>query len=59
MEKQLEILTNKIDILIIIELTKCGLTKKQIAKVLKIGDKTIDKILPYNELKKNLEATND
>lgn len=58
MEEQIKNLVNKIDILIIIELAKCGLPKKQIAKVLKISDNTIDKILPYNELKKNLEVNN-
>ena len=58
MEEKLDLLLKKIDILLIVELTKSGLNKKQVAKVLKISDNTIDKILPYSELKKNLKLNN-
>jgi DNA-binding NarL/FixJ family response regulator len=59
MEEKLDLLLKKIDILLIVELTKSGLNKKQVAKVLKISDKTIDKILPYSELKKNLKLNSN
>lgn len=49
-DKLLTEINHKLNIILIIMLKANNLTKKEIAKTLGIGDKSIDNILPYNKL---------
>lgn len=51
MEKEIKEINQKLNIILIMLLKENGLGKKEIAKVLGIGDKTIDKIVPYSKLR--------
>jgi len=47
-EKQIEDIKSKLDILIIIHLAKAGISQKDIAKILGVGDKKIQKLFGKN-----------
>jgi hypothetical protein len=47
-------ISKKIDILIVIELIKCGLTRKEIADILEISEDTVERMLPFRRIKFNL-----
>jgi orotate phosphoribosyltransferase-like protein len=49
--KKLDELLKKLDILVVVQLAKCGLTRKEIAKVLDISEDTIERMLPFRKLK--------
>ena len=48
---KLESITKKIDILIVIELAKFGLTRKEVAEVLEVSEKTIERMVPFEKIK--------
>jgi orotate phosphoribosyltransferase-like protein len=47
----LDEVSKKLDILIVVQLAKSGLTLKEIAKVLNISEDTIERMLPFRKLK--------
>jgi len=47
-EKQIQDITSKLDILIIIHLAKAGFSQKDIGKILGVGDNKIQKIFGKN-----------
>ena len=49
--KKLDEMLRKMDILIIVQLIKSGLTLKEIAKVLGVSEDTIERMLPFRKLK--------
>jgi DNA-binding NarL/FixJ family response regulator len=51
-KKQFEELTKKLDILIVIQLANAGLGKGEIASVIGTSEKTIQRMLPFNKVKK-------
>jgi len=44
-------LNRKLDIVIVVLLAKSGLTRKEIADVLGISEKTIERMVPFEKLK--------
>ena len=52
-EKQYKELIKKLDTLIAIELAKSGLTRKEVAEALDTSEKTIERMFPFNKLKKS------
>lgn len=51
---QLDRISKKLDTLIVIELIKCGLTRKEIADVLEVSEDTVERMLPFRKIKANL-----
>ena len=51
-KKEIDQILKKLDILIVIQLANSGLTRKEIADVLKVSEKTIQRMLPFGKLKK-------
>jgi len=49
--KKLDEALKKLDILLIIQLAKSGLTLKETSKVLGISEDTIERMLPFKKLK--------
>ena len=49
--EKLDKLAKRLDIVIVILLAKSGLTRKEIADVLGISEKTIERMLPFEKLK--------
>jgi DNA-binding NarL/FixJ family response regulator len=50
----LEKITKKIDMLLIIELARSGLSLKETANVLQVSEDTIERMLPFKKLKPKL-----
>jgi hypothetical protein len=48
---KLEKINKKLDILIAIELAKSGLPRKEVAAVLDVSEKTIERMIPFEKLK--------
>ena len=51
LDEKLDKIAKKLDIVIVVQLAKCGLTRKEIADVLKVSEKTIERMLPFEKLK--------
>jgi transposase len=52
-EKQLlEEINNKLERLIAIILAKTGLSRKEVAKVLGVSEKTVERMVPFRKIKK-------
>jgi DNA-binding NarL/FixJ family response regulator len=51
---KLEGLDRKMDMLIVIELAKCGLNRKEVADVLEVSEDTIERMLPFGKIKQQL-----
>jgi len=52
--RKLESLDRKADLVIVIELAKCGLTRKEVADVLEVSEDTIERMLPFGRIKQQL-----
>lgn len=50
-DRKLGEILRRLDVLVIIQLAKSGLTLKETAKVLDISEDTIERILPFKRLK--------
>lgn len=48
--KKLNKILKRLDTLIVIQLAKSGLTRKEIADVLEVSEKTIERMLPFAKL---------
>jgi DNA-binding NarL/FixJ family response regulator len=48
--KKLDEVLKKLDILVVVQLANSGLTRKEIAEVLKVSEKTIERMLPFAKL---------
>lgn len=55
LNKKIEKLNKKLDMIIVILLAKSGFTRKEVADVLKVSEKTIERMLPFEKLKKRRE----
>jgi len=51
LNEKLSQLNKKLDIIIVVLLAKSGLTRKEIADVLGISEKTIERVVPFEKLK--------
>jgi DNA-binding NarL/FixJ family response regulator len=49
-DKKLNEILRRLDILIVIQLADSGLTRKEIADVLKVSEKTIERMVPFAKL---------
>jgi len=49
--KKLDEILKKLDILVVVHLANSGLTRKEIAEVLGVSEDTIERMLPFRELK--------
>jgi len=49
--RKLDEILKKLDVLVIIQLAKSGLTLKETSKVLGISEDTIERMLPFRKLK--------
>jgi len=50
--KKLDNISRKMDMIIVIMLAQSGLNRKDIAEILGISEKTIERMLPFREIKK-------
>jgi DNA-binding NarL/FixJ family response regulator len=50
-DRKLDEILKKLDIIVIVQLAKSGLTLKEIAKVLGVSEDTIERMLPFKKLK--------
>jgi DNA-binding NarL/FixJ family response regulator len=50
-DRKLDEILRRLDMLVIIQLAKSGLTLKEIAKVLNMNEDTIERMLPFRKLK--------
>jgi DNA-binding NarL/FixJ family response regulator len=50
-DRKLNEILRQLDVLVIIQLAKSGLTLKEIAKVLNMSEDTIERMLPFRKLK--------
>jgi hypothetical protein len=59
--KQLDRISKQLDTLIALSLVKSGLDKKEIADYFGVSEKTIQRLIPYNKLKKkkNVDGEDD
>lgn len=48
--KRLNEVLKKLDILVVVQLANSGLTRKEIADVLRVSEKTIERMLPFARL---------
>jgi len=48
---KLDKIVKRLDIIIVVQLVKSGLTRKEIADVLRVSEKTIERMLPFEKLK--------
>ncbi|MEM3576885.1 MAG: helix-turn-helix domain-containing protein [Candidatus Bathyarchaeia archaeon] len=55
LNKKIEKVNKKLDMIIVILLAKSGFTRKEVADVLKVSEKTIERMLPFEKLKKRRE----
>lgn len=54
-EKKLFKIGKRLDLIIVIMLAQSGLNQKEIAEILGISEKTIQRMLPFRLLKQNLK----
>jgi len=52
LKNELNAIQKKLDILIVVQLAKAGLTKKEVADVLGVSGKTIERMLPFAKVSK-------
>jgi len=48
--RKLDEIMKRLDILTVIQLAKSGLTRKEVAEVLGVSEKTIERMLPFAKL---------
>ena len=53
--KKLDKIGKKLDMIIVIMLAQSGFSKKEISEILGVSEKTIQRMLPFGELKKSLK----
>jgi DNA-binding NarL/FixJ family response regulator len=49
-DRKLNEILRRLDILIVVQLANSGFTRKEIADVLKVSEKTIERMLPFAKL---------
>lgn len=52
LRKKLDKIAERLDMIVVILLAKSGLKRKEIADILGISEKTIERMLPFREIKK-------
>ena len=55
--KKLDKICKRLDMIVVILLAKSGLKRKEIADILGISEKTIQRMLPFKEIKQTREET--
>jgi DNA-binding NarL/FixJ family response regulator len=55
--KKLDKISKRLDMIVVILLAKSGLKRKEIADILGISEKTIQRMLPFKEIKQTREET--
>lgn len=48
--KKLNEIQKRLDVLVVVQLAKSGLTRKEVADVLGVSEKTIERMLPFAKL---------
>ena len=51
--KRLDKIAKRLDMIVVILLARSGLNRKQIADILGISEKTIERMLPFREIKQS------
>jgi transposase len=51
--KRLDKIAKRLDMIVVILLARSGLNRKQIADILGISEKTIERMLPFKEIKQS------
>jgi hypothetical protein len=54
LNSKMDDISKKLDILLVIQLAKCGMTRVEAAKVLGVSEDTIERMLPFGKIKANL-----
>jgi DNA-directed RNA polymerase specialized sigma subunit len=54
LNEKLSQLNKKLDIVVVVLLAKSGLTRKEIADVLKVSEDTVERMLPFKKLKSKM-----
>lgn len=49
-DRKLGEILRKLDILVVVQLAKSGLTRKEIADILEVSGKTIERMLPFSKI---------
>lgn len=57
--EKLDKIAKRLDILVVILLAKSSLTRKEIAAVLGVSEKTIERMLPFERLKQKRQQTKE
>lgn len=59
LSKKLDKVIKRLDMIVVILLAKCDLTRKEIAEILDISEKTIERMVPFREIKKKGKMTSE
>ena len=52
MEKRLDKIAKRLDMIVVILLARSGLKRKEIADILGVSEKTVERMLPFREISK-------
>lgn len=55
LNEKLRYITKRLDMILVILLAKSGLKRKEVADVLEVSEKTIERMLPFEKLKRRKE----